>query len=108
MELAVCVSFDKAVGSHEVKNGIREGQLLTADLANLHFKAVCGLDLQTNDLKALIDFKVDASTAPPLPIKGPITAVTWPLCNRQVTWSRMRTSSCLETLTVYERFSTPI
>jgi len=73
------VSFDSAVGSHEVKSGIREGQLLTADLANLHFKAVGGLDLQTNELKALIDFKVDASSAPPLPIKGPITAVTWPL-----------------------------
>ena len=73
------VSFDKAVGTHEVKNGIREGQLLTADLANLHFKSVGGLDLQTNELKALIDFKVDASTTPPLPIKGPITAVTWPL-----------------------------
>ena len=73
------VSFDKAVGYHEVKNGIREGQLLTADLANLHFKSVGGLDLQTNELKALIDFKVDASTAPQLPIKGPITAVTWPL-----------------------------
>ena len=73
------VSFDKAVGSHEVKNGIREGQLLNADLANLHFKSVGGLDLQTNEMKALIDFKVDASTAPPLPIKGPITAVTWPL-----------------------------
>ena len=73
------VSFDKAVGTHEVKNGIREGQLLTADLANLHFKSVGGLDLQTNQMKALIDFKVDASTAPPLPIKGPITAVTWPL-----------------------------
>jgi hypothetical protein len=73
------VSFDNAVGTHEVKNGIREGQLLTADLANLHFKSVGGLDLQTNELKALIDFKVDASTTPPLPIKGPITAVTWPL-----------------------------
>ena len=73
------VAFDKAVGTHEVKNGIREGQLLTADLANLHFKSVGGLDLQTNELKALIDFKVDASTTPPLPIKGPITAVTWPL-----------------------------
>ena len=73
------VAFDKAVGSHEVKNGIREGQLLTADLANLHFKSVGGLDLQTKEMKALIDFKVDASTAPPLPIKGPITAVTWPL-----------------------------
>ena len=73
------VSFDKAVGSHEVKNGIREGQLLNADLANLHFKSVGGHDLQTNEMKALIDFKVDASTAPPLPIKGPITAVTWPL-----------------------------
>ena len=73
------VAFDKAVGSHEVKNGIREGQLLNADLANLHFKSVGGLDLQTNEMKALIDFKVDASTAPPLPIKGPITAVTWPL-----------------------------
>jgi len=73
------VSFDKAVGTHEVKNGIREGQLLTADLANLHFKSVGGLDLQTNQMKALIDFKVDASTDPPLPIKGPITAVTWPL-----------------------------
>jgi uncharacterized protein involved in outer membrane biogenesis len=73
------VSFDKAVGSHEVKNGIREGQLLNADLASLHFKSVGGLDLQTNKMKALIDFKVDASTAPPLPIKGPITAVTWPL-----------------------------
>ena len=73
------VSFDKAVGSHEVKNGIREGQLLNADLANLHFKSVGGLDLQTKEMKALIDFKVDASTAPPLPIQGPITAVTWPL-----------------------------
>ncbi len=73
------ISFDKAVGSHEVKSGIREGQLLNADLANLHFKSVGGLDLQTNELKALIDFKVDASTTPPLPIKGPITAVTWPL-----------------------------
>ena len=73
------VSFDKAVGTHEVKSGIGEGQLLTADLANLHFKSVGGLDLQTNQMKALIDFKVDASTAPPLPIKGPITAVTWPL-----------------------------
>lgn len=73
------VAFDKAVGSHEVRNGIREGQLLNADLANLHFKSVGGLDLQTNEMKALIDFKVDASTAPPLPIKGPITAVTWPL-----------------------------
>jgi len=73
------VAFDNAVGAHEVKNGIREGQLLNADLANLHFKSVGGLDLQTNEMKALIDFKVDASTAPPLPIKGPITAVTWPL-----------------------------
>ena len=73
------VSFDKAVGTHEVKSGIGEGQLLTADLANLHFKSVGGLNLQTNQMKALIDFKVDASTAPPLPIKGPITAVTWPL-----------------------------
>ena len=73
------VAFDKAVGSHEVRNGIREGQLLNADLANLHFNSVGGLDLQTNEMKALIDFKVDASTAPPLPIKGPITAVTWPL-----------------------------
>ena len=73
------VSFDKAVGIHEVKSGIGEGQLLTADLANLHFKSVGGLNLQTNQMKALIDFKVDASTAPPLPIKGPITAVTWPL-----------------------------
>lgn len=73
------VAFDNAVGSHEVKNGIREGQLLTADLANLHFKSSGGLDLQTKEMKALIDFKVDASTAPPLPIKGPITAVTWPL-----------------------------
>ena len=73
------VSFDKAVGTHEVKSGIREGQLLTADLANLHFKSVAALNLQTNQMKALIDFKVDASTAPPLPIKGPITAVTWPL-----------------------------
>ncbi len=73
------VAFDNAVGSHEVKNGIREGQLLNADLANLHFKSVGGLDLQTKEMKALIDFKVDASTAPPLPIKGPITAVTWPL-----------------------------
>ena len=73
------VAFDNAVGAHEVKNGIREGQLLNADLANLHFKSVGGLDLQTKEMKALIDFKVDASTAPPLPIKGPITAVTWPL-----------------------------
>ena len=73
------VSFDEAVGIHEVKSGIGEGQLLSADLANLHFKSVGGLDLQTNEMKALIDFKVDASTAPPLPIKGPITAVTWPL-----------------------------
>ena len=73
------VAFDKAFGTHEVKSGIREGQLLTADLANLHFKSVGGVDLQTNQMKALIDFKVDASTAPPLPIKGPITAVTWPL-----------------------------
>ena len=73
------VAFDNAVGAHEVKKGIREGQLLTADLANLHFKSSGGLDLQTNQIKALIDFKVDASNAPPLPIKGPITAVTWPL-----------------------------
>ena len=73
------VAFDNAVGAHEVKNGIREGQLLNADLANLHFKSVGGLDLQTKEMKALIDFKVDASTAPPLPIQGPITAVTWPL-----------------------------
>ena len=73
------VAFVKAVGTHEVKNGIGEGQLLTADLANLHFKSSGGFDLQTNQIKALIDFKVDASTAPPLPIKGPITAVTWPL-----------------------------
>ena len=73
------VAFDKAFGTHEVKSGIREGQLLTADLANLHFKSVGGVDLQTNQMKALIDFKVDASTAPPLPIQGPITAVTWPL-----------------------------
>ena len=73
------VSFDKAVGTHEVKKGIREGQLLTGDLANLHFRSSGGLDLQTNQIKALIDFKVDASTTPPLPIQGPITAVTWPL-----------------------------
>ena len=73
------VSFDKAVGAHQVKSGVREGQLLTADLANLHLKSVGGLDLQSNEMKALIDFKVDASTTPPLPIKGPITAVTWPL-----------------------------
>ena len=73
------VAFDNAVGAHEVKNGIREGQMLNADLANLHFKSVGGLDLQTKEMKALIDFKVDASTAPPLPIQGPITAVTWPL-----------------------------
>ena len=73
------VAFDNAVGAHEVKNGIREGQLLNADLANLHFKSVGGLDLQPKEMTAQIDFKVDASTAPPLPIQGPITAVTWPL-----------------------------
>ena len=72
--------FDQLVGEHVIESGLQRGQLLTADLQNLKFTAIGGINLQQQTLNfdVAAQFRKAASEND-FVISDQLVGVRWPL-----------------------------
>jgi len=70
--------IDTLNGAHAFKAGLPSAQVATLNFENVTVEAGGGLDLFQSNFDYDVTLRLAAATNGPLPVKGPLTGVSWP------------------------------
>jgi hypothetical protein len=70
--------IDTLNGAHAFKAGLPNAQVATLNFENVTVEAGGGLDLFQSNFDYDVTLRLAAATNGPLPVKGPLTGVSWP------------------------------